>query len=222
MELPKNPRELAQWMDLTLLKADAVRGDVERYCTVARELKLHGICVQGSRVVLAKAILEETEVKVITVAGFPMGAADTDAKRFETEVAVDNGAQEIELVANMGWLKDGEDARILRELRDVVEAADERPVGVIMEASLLSAEEKTRLCQIAVEAGAKSIVTSTGFLSSEPASAEDILLIRKAVGEKFGIKAAGKMPDSQTAMALIEAGATRLAMAEPVALLGGQ
>jgi deoxyribose-phosphate aldolase len=219
MDLPKNPQELAQWMDLTLLKPDAIRGDVERYCTVARELKLHGVCVHGSRVVLAKAILEESDVHVITVAGFPMGAADTDVKRYETEVAVDNGAQEIEVVANLGWIKDGEDAKILRELRDVIEAADERPVGVILEAALLRPEEKTRLCQIAVEAGAKSIVTATGFLSRDPVSVEDIKLIRAAVGEKFGIKAAGKVPDSQAALALIQAGATRLAMAEPAALL---
>jgi deoxyribose-phosphate aldolase len=219
MALVKSPKELAQWMDLTLLKADAVRSDIERSCKVARELKLHGLCVHGSRVLFAKAILEETDVQVITMAGFPLGTSDTDTKRFETEVAVDNGAQEIEVVANLGWLKEREDVKILRELRDVVEAADDRPVGVIMEASLLSSEEKTRLCEIAVEAGAKSIVTSTGLLSSELATSEDIKLIRATVGEKFGIKLAGKLPSSQTAMALIEAGATRLAIAEAFAVL---
>lgn len=209
-------------MDLTLLKPDAVRGDVERMCTVARELKLHGLCVHGSRVLLTKALLEETDVQVITVTGFPMGTAETDVKRFETEVAVDNGAQEIEVVANLGWLKEREDMKVLRELRDIVEAADERPVGVIMEAALLTQEEKTRLCGIAIEAGAKSIITSTGFFSSEAAAVEDIQLIRGAVGEKFGIKAVGRMPDSQTAMALIAAGATRLAIAEALVLLPAQ
>ncbi|MDB6033958.1 MAG: deoC, partial [Verrucomicrobiales bacterium] len=150
MALVKSPKELAQWMDLTLLKPDAVRGDIERTCKVARELKLHGLCVHGSRVLFAKAILEDTDVLVITVAGFPFGASDTDTKRFETEVAVDNGAQEIEVVANLGWLKEREDSKIVRELCDVVEAADDRPVGVIMEASLLSNEEKTRLCEMAI------------------------------------------------------------------------
>jgi len=220
MDLPQNPIELARKIDLTVLKPDAVRGDFERYCTVARELKLHGICVHGSRVLLAAAFLEESDVKIITMAGFPTGANDSDTKRYETEAAADNGAHEIELAINLGWLKEREDARIVREIRDVVEAADERPVGVIIESELLNRDEKLRLAEIISEAGAQSVVLGTELLSEAPPSMDDIKMLREVLEAKISIKAAGRIPDSKTALALLQAGAARLAISEPALLLG--
>jgi len=152
------------------------------------------------------------------VVGFPFGAADADAKRYETEAAIDNGAQEINTVINLGWLKDGEDSAILRELRDIVEAADERPVGVILELPLLSPAEKARACQLIAESAAKSLIASAGFGSGEP-SVEEIKALRELLGEKLGVTAAGIIDDPQSAQALIEAGATRLATCAGVRLL---
>src|SRR5256714_5560685 len=143
-----NAHELAALIEYQLLKPDASVADVDRVCTEARAHGFASVCVNGSRVIRAAARLEESEVKVATVVGFPLGAMDADAKRYETEVAIDNGAQEISVVINIGWLKDGNDAAVLRELRDVVEAADERPVGVILEAGLLTREEQIRACQL--------------------------------------------------------------------------
>ena len=131
-------------IDHTLLKPDATLRDVKRICGEAREHNFHGVCVNGSWVVEARHFLAGSNVKVATVIGFPLGAADSDTKRFETEAAIDNGAQEIDVVINIGRLKDGDDSYVLRELRDVAEAADERPVKVILETSLLSREEKIR------------------------------------------------------------------------------
>jgi deoxyribose-phosphate aldolase len=162
-------------------------------------------------VALAYALLEDTEVKVTGLVAFPLGAADTDAKRYETEVAIDHGAQEIELVLNIGRLKDGDHRYVVRELRDVAEAADERPVKVILETALLTPEEVRRACELALDSGVHCVCTGTGLKSA--ATAEDVRSLRAAVGEKFGVKAAG-LSDAQTALALLEAGASRLGTAE--------
>jgi deoxyribose-phosphate aldolase len=159
-------------------------------------------------------------VKVSAVVGFPLGAADPDVKRFETEAAVDAGAQEIEVVLNIGWLKEGENQLILRELRDVVEAADERPVKVILETALLSQEEKLRACALAVEAEARFISTGTGF-GPAGATLEDVKLLREAVGPKFGLKASGGIRDTATALAMVAAGANRLGTSAGVSIIQG-
>ena len=138
------------------------------------------------------------DVKVAAVVGFPLGATDSDAKRFETETLIDLGAQEIDLVLPIGLLKDGDDKRVLRELRDVVEAADGAAVKVILETCLLTRDEKIRACGLAVEAGAKFVKTSTGF-STGGATLEDILLMRERVGPKFGEKASGGFRDTADA-----------------------
>ena len=117
----------------------------------------HGVCVGGSRVELACSLLEDTEVKVTGLVGFPFGAGDSDAKRYETEVAIDHGAQEIETVLNVGRLKDGDHGYVLRELRDIAEAADQRPVKVILETSLLTLEEKNLACQLVLDSGAHCV-----------------------------------------------------------------
>src|SRR5208283_2698293 len=125
--------QLAAFIDHTVLKADATAKDIEKLCAEAREHKFHSVCVNGSWVGQAGHFLEGTEVKVASVVGFPLGAMAADVKRFETEAAVDDGAHEIDVVLNVGRLKAGDDKHVLRELRDVVEAADERPVKVILE-----------------------------------------------------------------------------------------
>jgi len=212
--------DLARYIDHTLLKTDASAKDIEKLCAEARTNCFYSVCVNGSRVELARHLLEETDVKVACVVGFPLGAMDADAKRFETEAAIDNGAQEIDLVVNVGRIKDGDDKAVLRELRDIVEAADERPLKVILETCLLTRDEKIRVCQLAVEAGAHFVKTSTGF-STGGATVEDIKLLREIVGPKFGVKASGGIRDTQAALAMIEAGATRLGTSSGVAIVGG-
>jgi len=214
------PRELARYIDQTLLRADATAKDIERLCEEAREHGFCAVCVNGSRVELARHLLETTEVKVSTVIGFPLGAMDADAKRYETEAAIDAGAQEVDVVLNIGRLKDGDDQYVLRELCDVVEAADERTVKVILETCLLTRGEKIRACHLVVDSGAQFVKTSTGF-STGGATIADVKLLREVAGPSFGVKAAGGIRETVTALALIEAGATRLGTSGGVALLAG-
>jgi deoxyribose-phosphate aldolase len=215
-----DPRELARYIDHTLLKPDATRPDIEKLCREAVAHGFYSVCVNGSRVELTRSLVEDSGVKVAAVVGFPLGAMDSDAKRYETDVAIDHGAEEIDLVLNIAKLKEGDDAYILRELRDVVEAADERPVKVIIETCLLTEEEKIRACGLVVESGAAFIKTSTGF-SSGGATIDDVKLLRKHVGEKFGVKASGGIRDTATALAMIEAGATRLGTSAGIAIVNG-
>ena len=200
------PAQLAVFIDHTLLKADAAAKDIEKLCAEARENKFCSVCVNGSWVGQASHFLEGSDVKIACVAGFPLGAMSGDAKRFETEAAIDDGAQEIDVVLNIGRLKQGDDKYVLRELRDVVEAADERLVKVILETCLLTREEKIRACQIVIESGAHFVKTSTGF-STGGATVEDVKLMRETVGPKFGVKASGGIRDTKTALAMIAAGA---------------
>jgi deoxyribose-phosphate aldolase len=215
-----SPRDLARHIDHTLLKADARASDIEKLCAEARQHAFWSVCVNGSRVTQAAALLEDSGVKVAAVVGFPLGAMDSDAKRFETEGVIDLGAQEIDLVLNIARLKDGDDRYVLREIRDVVEAAQGALVKVILETCLLTREEKLRACSLSVEAGARFVKTSTGF-STGGATIEDIRLMREAVGPKIGVKASGGIRDTATALAMIAAGATRLGTSVGVAIVDG-
>jgi deoxyribose-phosphate aldolase len=162
--------------------------------------------------------LEDSDVKVVSVVGFPLGATWSDVKRFETEAAIDAGAQEIDVVINLGELKDGRDTFVLRELRDVVDAAEERPVKVILETCLLTRDEIIRACHLVLDSGAEFVKTSTGFAQGG-ATIDDVKLLREAVGPKFGVKASGGIRDARAALAMIEAGATRLGTSASVAIL---
>ena len=215
-----SPTQHAAFIDHTLLKADATARDIEKLCVEAREHKFYSVCVNGSRVAEARHFLEGTDVKVASVVGFPLGAMSADAKRFETEAAIDDGAQEIDVVLNVGRLKDGNDKYVLRELCDVVEAADERTVKIILETCLLTPEEKIRACKLVVESGAHFVKTSTGF-STGGATVDDVRLMRETVGPKFGVKASGGIRDTRTALAMIAAGATRLGTSASVAIVKG-
>jgi deoxyribose-phosphate aldolase len=214
------PTQLAAFIDHTLLKPDASLAQIEQLCAEAREHKFFSVCVNGSWVAAARHFLDGSDVKVASVVGFPLGAMSGDVKRYETEVAVDDGAHEIDVVLNLAKLKAGDDKSVFRELVDVAEAADERTVKVILETCLLTDEEKVRACKLVVDSGAHFVKTSTGF-STAGATIADVKLMRSIVGPDFGVKASGGVRDVQTALAMIEAGATRLGTSSGVAIVKG-
>ena len=214
------PAKLAAFIDHTVLKPDATTTQIEKLCAEARAHKFFSVCVNGSWVAAARHFLDGSDVKVASVVGFPLGAMSSDAKRFETEAAVDDGAHEIDVVLNVARLKDGDDKYLLRELTDVVKSADERTVKVILETCLLTDAEKVRACKLVVESGAHFVKTSTGF-STGGATIADVKLMRQTVGSEFGVKASGGIRDAQTALAMIEAGATRLGTSAGVAIVNG-
>ena len=213
--------ELASYIDHTLLKPDATRAQLEQLCAEAAEHQFSTVCVNGSRVELAYSLLEDSDVQVCTVVGFPLGAMDADAKRYETEVAVDLGASEIDMVMNIGRFKDGEHDYIVREIRDVVEAADDRVVKVILETCLLTNEEIAQACKLVTQAQAHFVKTSTGF-GNAGATLEHVRLMRETVGQFAGVKAAGGVRNADDARAMIEAGATRIGTSNGVAIVSGE
>lgn len=220
MNAPPNATELARFIDHTLLKPDATAEEIEQLCRDAAAIGFWSVCVNGSRVAQSYAILEGSGVKVACTIGFPLGAMSADAKRFEVEAAVDDGAQELDVVINVGRLKDRDDSYILRELRDIVEAADERTVKVILETSLLTREEKIRACHLVVQSGAHFVKTSTGF-GPGGATVHDIELMRQAVGPTFGVKASGGIRETKIALAMLQAGATRLGTSSGIEIVRG-
>lgn len=213
--------ELASYIDHTLLKPDATRAQLEQLCAEAAEHQFSTVCVNGSRVELAYSLLEDSDVQVCTVVGFPLGAMDADAKRYETEVAVDLGASEIDMVMNVGRFKDGEHDYIVREIRDVVEAADDRVVKVILETCLLTNDEIAQACKLVTQAQAHFVKTSTGF-GNAGATLEHVRLMRETVGQFAGVKAAGGVRNGNDAQAMIEAGATRIGTSNGVAIVSGE
>jgi deoxyribose-phosphate aldolase len=216
-----SPAQLAAFIDHTLLQPDASLAQIEKLCAEAREHKFFSVCVNGCWIATAYQLLEDSDVKVAGVVGFPLGAMASDVKRFEAEAAIDDGAHEIDMVLNLARLKAGDDKYVLREICDVVEAADERTVKVILETCLLTDEEKIRACHIVIESGAHFVKTSTGFNPGSGATIADVKLLRKTVGSKFGVKASGGIRDVPTALAMIEAGATRLGTSAGVAIMRG-
>jgi len=212
--------DLAPYIDHTLLKADATRAQLEKLCAEAIEHQFATVCVNGSRVELAYSLLEESDVQVCAVVGFPLGTMDADAKRYETEAAVDSGAGEIDMVMNVGRFKDGEHDYIVREIRDVVEAADDRVVKVILETCLLSDDEIVQASKLVVQAQAHFVKTSTGF-GSAGATLEHVKLMREAVGQFAGVKAAGGVRNVEDAHGMVEAGATRIGTSNGVAIVSG-
>ncbi len=212
--------ELARYIDHTLLKPEATKSQIEQLCAEAAEHQFASVCVNGSRVELAYSLLEDSDVLVCTVVGFPLGAMDADAKRYETEAAVDAGANEIDMVMNVGRFKDGELDCIVREIRDVVEAADDRIVKVILETCLLTNDEIVQACKLVTQAQAHFVKTSTGF-NSAGATLEHVKLMRETVGQFAGVKAAGGVRNAADAQAMIEAGATRIGTSNGVTIISG-
>jgi len=201
--------DLARHLEHTLLRPDATAAEIRRLCEEARTHRFHAVCVNGSRVELARHLVDDADVQVVAAVGFPLGAMDSGVKVHETEAARDAGAQEIDVVLNIGRLKDGEDRYVLRELRDIVEAAEGLPVKGIIEACLLTEDEKVRACRLIMEAEARFVKTSTGF-NRGGATVDDVRLLRATVGAGFGVKAAGGIRTWAAATALLAAGADRL------------
>lgn len=210
-------QELAQLIEHLSRSADATRSDLERACSEARSHGFSSVCVNGSRVIQAVHLLEETDVKVTCAVGFPLGASDADTKRYETEAAIDSGAHFIEASLNIGRLKDGDDAYVLRELRDIVEAADERPVSVYLDVMLMTGEELRRAAILASNAAAKGITLGGG--SDATSTAELVKLIRDAAGGEIGVKIDQPSFTLADIAALVNAGATRFGMVEGVKLM---
>ena len=213
--------ELAKYIDHTLLKPDAKKEAIEKLCLEAKEYGFASVCVNPTWVPLATEILKDSDVKVCTVIGFPLGATTPEVKRFETENAIQNGAEEVDMVINIGALKSGEDELVKRDIKAVVEAAKGKAlVKVIIETCLLTEDEKVRACKLSVEAGADYVKTSTGF-STGGATVEDIKLMRETVGPNIGVKASGGVRTLQDAKAMIEAGATRIGASSGIAIVKG-
>lgn len=197
-------------IDHTILKPEATKDMVELLCKEAKENKFAAVCVNPSFVKYSKELLNDTNVKVATVVGFPLGANTKEVKAFETVDSINNGADEIDMVINIGALKNKEYDLVKEDIEAVVNAAkDKALVKVIIETSLLTEEEKIKACQLSMEAKADYVKTSTGF-STGGATVEDIKLMKSVVGDKLGIKASGGVRDLQTAKDMVEAGATRL------------
>lgn len=212
--------DLAKRIDHTILKADATRADVERLCAEAREHGFATVCVNSCWTALAAQLLEGTDVGVTVVVGFPLGAMSTVGKAAETRQAVADGATEIDMVVNIGQLKDGDDESVTADIAAVVEAARPAAVKVIIECCLLSDDEKVRACRDSVAAGAAFVKTSTGF-STGGATVEDVRLMRATVGDACQVKAAGGIHTRAEAEALLEAGADRLGCSAGIAIIQG-
>lgn len=213
--------ELAKYIDHTLLKPEATREEVVKLCQEAREHLFASVCVNPGFVHLAADTLQGCGVKVCTVVGFPLGATTTVAKAMETRDAVANGADEIDMVINVGALKAHNDDLVRRDMEAVVEAADGRIVKVILETALLNDEEKVRACQLAREAGVDFVKTSTGF-GPGGATAHDVSLMRHTVGRYMGVKASGGIRDFAAAQEMIQAGATRIGASASVKIVKGE
>ncbi|QDK39518.1 deoxyribose-phosphate aldolase [Bdellovibrio sp. NC01] len=213
--------QLSRYIDHTLLKAEAQTAQIEKLCAEARENSFFSVCVNTSFVKTCAELLKGSDVKVCCVVGFPLGAMDTASKAFETSTAIANGAQEIDMVIQIGALKDRRLDYVRDDIKAVVDAAKGHTVKVIIETSLLNEEDKILACKAALQAGAHFVKTSTGF-GGGGATVEDVKLMKSVVGSQMEVKASGGIKDINTAKAMIEAGATRLGTSSGVALVQGQ
>lgn len=232
--------EFSKYFDHTILNAAATMEEVDRICKEAIEYRFASVCVNGAWTKAVAEKLTDTDIAVCTVIGFPLGAMSTRAKRFETLTAIEDGATEIDMVVNIGAVKDRNDAFVRQDIAAVKEICSNNTMGkevilkVIIETCLLSDEEKKRVCELAVEAGADFVKTSTGF-STGGATTKDVALMRKTVDEKttaleketgqtwkrVRVKASGGIRDAKTAKEMIAAGADRLGTSATVAIIQG-
>lgn len=211
---------IASYIDHTQLAQNATEDKIEKLCREAKEYKFASVCVNSCWAEYCAEKLKGTGVNVCCVVGFPLGAMSTSAKAFEAAQAIKDGAGEIDMVINVGWLKDGKDDLVENDIKAVKKACGDKHLKVIIEACLLTEEEKVRACKLSVKAGADFVKTSTGF-STSGAKAEDVELMRKTVGPEVGVKAAGGIRDYETAMKMINAGANRLGCSAGIAIVQG-
>ena len=195
--------------DHTILKADATKEDVKKVCEEAMAYSFCSVCVNSYYVPYVAELLHGSDVKICTVVGFPLGAMSTRAKALEAKIAVMDGADEVDMVINIGALKDKDYDVVLEDIRAVKEACGNALLKVIIETCLLTDEEKIKACELSKEANADFVKTSTGF-STAGAKVEDVRLMRDTVGNDMGVKASGGIHDKEFANALVEAGASRL------------
>lgn len=213
--------ELNRMIDHTILKADATEEDVLRIIEEAKKYHFYSICINPTWVSLAKEQLKGEPVAVCTVIGFPLGANTSAVKAYETTDAINNGADEVDMVINIGALKSKQFNKVQQDIEAVVEAAKDRAlVKVIIETALLTNEEIVKACELAKIAGADFVKTSTGF-STGGAKVEDIRLMRATVGPEMGVKASGGIHNEEEAVAMVEAGATRIGTSAGVAIISG-
>ncbi|MEH6892532.1 deoxyribose-phosphate aldolase [Bacillus sp. JJ864] len=210
---------IAKLIDHTVLKPDTKKEDVIKVLEEAKKYNFASVCINPTWVKLAAEELAGHDVDVCTVIGFPLGANTTETKVFETKDVIAKGATEVDMVINVGALKDGDNEFVEKDIYEVVQAAKGKAlVKVIIETCLLTDEEKVRACQLAVKAGADYVKTSTGF-STGGATAEDIALMRKTVGENVGVKASGGVRTREDAEKMVEAGASRIGASASVAIV---
>ncbi len=221
------PQELARLIDHTALKPDTTEARIRTLCDEARHYGFAAVCVNPCYVPLAAELLQDSPVAVCTVVGFPLGANRTAIKAAEAEQAIRDGAAELDMVLNIGFLKSGQLREVLEDIRAVVEVAraarppagrDRILVKVILETALLTDAEKEHACRLALEAGADFVKTSTGFAGGG-ATVEDVALMRRVVGDRVGVKASGGIRTRAQAEALVAAGASRLGTSAGVALV---
>ena len=213
-------QNFAAMIDHTLLKAEATSDQIAKICEEAKQYGFASVCVNPTWVKFAAEKLQGAESVVCTVIGFPLGADTPAVKAFETKDAIANGAGEIDMVINIGALKEGNFDLVREDIKAVVEAANGTLVKVIIEACLLTDEEKVKACELSVEAGADFVKTSTGF-STGGATAADIALMRKTVGPDLGVKASGGVRSLEDMQLMIENGATRIGASSGVAIMNG-
>lgn len=212
-------KNIASMIDHTLLKPEATEDMIRSLCSEAKEYGFAAVCVNPFYVSLAKEVLKDSEVKVATVIGFPLGANSKDVKAYETIKAIEDGANEVDMVINIGALKHKEYDVVRNDIKAVVDAAKNKAiVKVIIETCLLNQEEKIKACELAMEVGADFVKTSTGF-NTGGATLEDVKLMKTVVGNNLQIKASGGIRDYETALAMIEAGASRIGASASVKIV---
>lgn len=213
--------DISKAIDHTLLKPDAGKAGIRKLCNEAVQYGFKAVCVNPSHVVLCKELLKGTDVKIATVVGFPLGANTTETKVFETKDSVLKGADEIDMVINIGALKEGDYKLVEDDIKSVVDACrGQAIVKVIIETCLLTDEEKRKACELSKSAGAHFVKTSTGF-STGGATVEDVALMKSVVGDNLEVKASGGVRDRETAIKMIEAGATRIGTSSGIKIIEG-
>jgi deoxyribose-phosphate aldolase len=209
---------IARYIDHTLLKPEATRAEIVKLCAEAKKYRFAAVCVNPVFVKTAREQLADSGVKVCTVIGFPLGATTTAVKVFEAAEAADNGADELDMVINIGALKGGDEAYVADEIAAVVEAARGRIVKVILETGLLSDREKALACRLAAKAGAHFVKTSTGF-GPGGATIADVRLMRESAGPRLAVKASGGVRSREAALEMIGAGASRIGTSSGIAII---
>lgn len=212
--------KLNKFIDHTLLNQTATLNEIEKLCVEAKAYNFFSVCINSCHVLFAKELLKGTGIKVCTVVGFPLGAMSTKAKVFEAKNAILDGADEVDMVINLGWLKNGSSLKVIQDISEVKRAVGDKVLKVIIETCYLSEKEKTLACELAVKAQADFVKTSTGF-GTHGATIQDVKLMKNTVKNKAEIKASGGIRDFKTAMEYIELGVNRIGTSSGINIVTG-